>query len=76
MKALYKKGKMFRNYSKEMFSNLLVFEDRMLKEHMEMIYVTHIKFSYCSIFFKDVTAISSLTSFKLAIQYSLWWVGM
>lgn len=34
--------KIFRNYSKEMFSNSLVFGDGMLKELMEMIYVTHI----------------------------------
>ena len=44
MKALYKIRKVFTNYSKEMFSNLLVFGDEMLKEHMEMIYVTHIIF--------------------------------
>ena len=42
MKALYKIRKVFRNYSKEMFSNLLVFGDEMLKEHTAMIYVTHI----------------------------------
>ena len=41
MKALYKIRKVFRNYSKEMFSNLLVFGDEMLKEHTAMIYVTH-----------------------------------
>lgn len=80
MKALYEKRKMFRNYSEEMFSNLRVFGDEMLEEHMEMSYVsnTHI-ISLLLHFLKHVTTvvpISFLAIFKQEIQYSLWWVGI